>query len=96
MIKYCPIMSFHKQYVDEVNCMEDICGLWDEGRNQCCLKTAALAVAGEKPGGTNGVSLQAEYVYPISTTPVVSPNSSGNPINPNPYTITCNLGEIMQ
>lgn len=96
MIKYCPIISFHNQYSDERNCTEDICGLWDEERNQCCLKSAALAVAGQKSGSASGVSLQAEYVYPISTTPAVIPNSSDNSINPNPYTITCNLGEITQ
>ena len=96
MIKYCPIISVQKQYNDEERCMEDICAFWDEEREQCCIKSLVLAVAGKKDGGASDISLQAEYVYPISTTPVVSPNISGNPINPNPYTITCNLGEITQ
>ena len=93
---YCPIMSYQKQNYDKVYCIEETCAFWDEERGQCCIKSLMIAVAGKKDGGASDISLQAEYVYPISTTPVVSPNSSANPINPNPYTITCNLGEITQ
>lgn len=93
---YCPIMSYRKQDYDKIYCIEEACAFWDEERGQCCIKSLVIAVAGKKDDGASDISLQAEYVYPISTTPVVSPNSSGNPINPNPYTITCNLGEITQ
>lgn len=93
MIKYCPFMSFQKQYHDEEKCMEEACAFWDEKRGQCCLKSAALAVADKKPGGSSSVPLQAEYVY---TTPAVVPGTSGDWVNPHPYTITCDLGEIVQ
>lgn len=49
MIKYCPIMSFQKEYHSEEKCMEDSCGMWDEERNQCCFKTQALAAAAKPP-----------------------------------------------
>ena len=96
MIKRCPIMSKQNESLSKIYCFEKECAFWDEEREQCCIKSLVIAIAGKKDGGASDISLQAEYVYPISTTPVVSPNSSGNPINPNPYTITCNLGEITQ
>lgn len=64
MIKNCPIMSYQKQYTDEVYCMEGDCAFWDEKRVQCCIKTMALAAA-EKP--IDGVREQAAYV-PVRST----------------------------
>ena len=94
MIKYCPIMSFQKERHDEKKCMEEVCAFWDEEKKQCCLKSAALAVAGKKSSGSGSIPLQAEYVY---TSPSVhTPDDTGNWVNPHPYTITCNLGEITQ
>ena len=90
MIKYCPIMSFHKEYHNEEMCMEEICGLWDEGKEQCCLKSAALAAAAKPSGGSN-ISQQAEYVYGITPTPAVIPNSSGDWVKSHPYRIDCSL-----
>lgn len=96
MIKYCPIMSFQKQYTSEEHCMEEVCAFWDEKRGQCCLKSAALAVAAKPSGGASSVPLQAEYVYPVSTTPAVVPGTSGDWTTP-PYVITCDMGrEIVQ
>ena len=87
--KYCPIMRDGNKY-----CMTDSCAFWDEEREQCCLKTQALAVAGKKSGGSGSIPLQAEYVY--TTPPIHTPNSTGDWVNPYPYTITCDLGEIVQ
>ena len=94
-VKYCPIMSYQKQYHDEMYCMENDCAFWDEEKGQCCIKTMALAAAAKPAGGSNTIPMQAEYVYPISATPAVLPNSSGD-WNPPHYTITCDLGEIIQ
>lgn len=94
-VKYCPIMSYQKQYHDEMYCMENDCAFWDEEKGQCCIKTMALAAAAKPSGSSNSIPMQAEYVYPISTTPAVLPNSSGD-WNPPHYTITCDLGEIVQ
>lgn len=94
--QYCPIISYQKQYQSGTECMEEACAFWDEKRGQCCIKSAALAVADKKPGGASSVPLQAEYVYPVSTTPAVIPGGSGDWVNPRPYTITCDLGEIVQ
>ena len=96
MTKYCPIMSYQKQYSDERNCMEEVCAFWDEERGQCCLKSAALAVAGKKSGGFNPPASDFAVFPPISTSPAHIPGSSGDWINPYPYTITCDLGEMVQ
>jgi hypothetical protein len=83
MIKFCPIMSFQKQYNDEECCMDEACALWDEERGQCCIKTMALAVAGNKGGSTpfsHATYEQAQYIPP---TAIPNPN-----IN-SPYTIIC-------
>ena len=90
MIKYCPIISYQKQYSDERNCMEEACAFWDEERGQCCILTQALAAAG-KPSGEPNISRQAEYVYGITTSPAVVPNNSGDWVNPTPYRIDCSL-----
>ena len=88
MIKYCPIMSFQKEHNYEENCMEEACAFWDEEKEQCCLKSAALAVAGRKSGGPGSIPLQAEYVY---TSPSVhTPNDTGNWAKPTPYRIDYN------
>lgn len=65
MIKYCPIMSFQKEYNSKERCMEEVCAFWDEEKEQCCLKSAALAVAGKKSGGSNSTA-QAYYIPPSS------------------------------
>lgn len=83
MIKYCPIISYQKQYSDERNCMEEACAFWDEERGQCCILTQALAAAAKSP--ITPVIMQPS----VQTTPAAIPNSSGDWVNPHPYTITC-------
>lgn len=61
-IKYCPIMSYQKQYHDEMYCMENDCAFWDEKRKQCCITTMALAAI-LKPSSNTA---QASYVIPGS------------------------------
>lgn len=90
MTKYCPIMSYQKQYSDERNCMEEVCAFWDEERGQCCLKSAALAVAGKKSGGFNPPASDFAVFPPVSISPAHIPNSSGDWIDPHPYRINCN------
>ena len=65
MIKYCPIISFQKQYNNENPCMEEVCALWDEKRNQCCFKTQALAAAADP---LDKIREQAMYVPARLTT----------------------------
>lgn len=65
MIKYCPIMSYQKQYSDERSCMEEVCSFWDEERGQCCIKTMALAAAADP---LDRVREQAMYVPARPTT----------------------------
>lgn len=91
----CPIISYQKEYLSRMECIEEACAFWDKERGQCCIKTMALAIPGKKSSGSNSIPMQAEYVYPISTTPAVIPNSSGD-WNPPQYTITCDLGERVQ
>lgn len=47
-MKYCPLMSFQKQYCSEMMCMEEQCGLADKDGN--CLIATALKqyIAGGK------------------------------------------------
>ena len=86
MTKTCPIMSFRKSEWEEIFCLGEECAFWDEEKEQCCLKTQALAAT----GSPSGVLRQAEYVYPaFTTTPAVTPNNSGDWVNPNSYRIDC-------
>lgn len=90
MIKYCPIMSFQKEYNNEERCMDEACAFWDEERGQCCLKSAALAVADKKTGGFNPPASDFAVFPPVSISPAHIPNSSGDWIDPHPYRINCN------
>ena len=76
MIKYCPIMSFQKERHNEERCMEEICAFWDEENGQCCLKSAALAVAGKKSGGSSA-PMQVEHIYNY-TSPTIAPSHSNS------------------
>lgn len=38
-MKYCPLMSFQKQYCSEMMCMEEKCGWWDDRADQCAIKS---------------------------------------------------------
>ena len=40
-MKYCPIMSFQKQYVSEISCRGEECAWWDNRTEQCVIKTLA-------------------------------------------------------
>ena len=62
---FCPITSYQKQHQSGTECMEEACAFWDEERGQCCIKTMALAVAGEKDGGSSPTA-QAYYIPPSS------------------------------
>ena len=37
----CPIMSFQKQYVYEVNCKEEDCAWWNRNCGKCAIATLA-------------------------------------------------------
>lgn len=60
MIKYCPITSGRGNTYSQRICEEEKCAFWDEEQGQCCIKSAALAVAGNKGGGGTP---QTQYVY---------------------------------
>lgn len=60
MIKHCPITSGRGNTYSQRICEEEKCALWDEEQGQCCIKSAALAVAGNKGGGGTP---QTQYVY---------------------------------
>lgn len=40
-MKYCPIMSFQKEYVSEICCRRESCAWWDDRTEQCVIKTLA-------------------------------------------------------
>ena len=63
--EYCPIMSYQKEHQFKTECMKKHCAFWDEERGQCCIKSAALAVAGNKGGGSSSTA-QAYYIPPSS------------------------------
>ena len=80
---YCPIISYQKEHQFKTECMEKHCAFWDGEREQCCIKGAALAVAGNKGGNTplpHATYKQAQYIPPSA---IPNPN-----IN-TPYTIIC-------
>lgn len=37
----CPMMSFKKQYVNEVNCQEEKCAWWNKICGKCAIATLA-------------------------------------------------------
>ena len=37
----CPMMSFKKQYVNEVNCQEEKCAWWNKNCGKCAIITLA-------------------------------------------------------
>ena len=83
MTKRCPIMSKQNESHSKIYCFENECAFWDEEQGQCCIKSAALAVAGNKGGSTplpHATYEQAQYIPP---TAIPNPN-----IN-SPYTIIC-------
>ena len=80
---FCPITSYQKQHQSGTECMEEVCAFWDEERGQCCIKSAMIAVAGNKGGSTplpHATYEQAQYIPPTAM-----PNPNIN----NPYTIIC-------
>lgn len=44
----CPMMSFQKQYVNEVKCQEEKCAWWNKNCGKCAI--AALAESNEFVG----------------------------------------------
>lgn len=62
---FCPITSYQKQYQSGTECMEEACAFWDEEREQCCIKTMALAAAA-KPSGGSSPTAQAYHISPSS------------------------------
>ena len=65
MTKCCPIMSKREQTYGQVDCVESNCAFWDEEMKMCCIKSAMIAVADKKNGGSNP-SAQAYYIPPSS------------------------------
>ena len=41
-MKICPLMSYRKQYVSEVECKGESCMFWNECSNACSLKEILL------------------------------------------------------
>ena len=37
----CPIMSFQKQYGNEINCKEENCAWWNKNCGKCAIATLA-------------------------------------------------------
>ena len=89
MTKRCPIMSKQNESHSKIYCFENECAWWDEKMKMCCIKSAMIAVAGKKDGGSGSIPLQAGYVYP--TRAIIS-SGSGDWVNPHTYTITCDSG----
>lgn len=65
MIKRCPIMSKQTESHSKVYCFENECAFWDEEMKMCCIKSAMIAVAAKKDGGS-GSTAQAYYIPPSS------------------------------
>ena len=61
MAKRCPIMSKQSENNNKVYCFENECAFWDEEMNMCCIKSAAIAVAGKKSGESSPTA-QVAYI----------------------------------
>ena len=58
--EYCPIRND-----GNCRCMGKSCAWWNEEMKMCCIKSAAIAVAGKKNGGSSPTA-QAYYIPPSS------------------------------
>lgn len=65
MTKRCPIMSKQNENHSKIYCFENECAFWDEEMKMCCIKSAMIAVAGNKSGGSSPTA-QAYYIPPSS------------------------------
>lgn len=65
MTKRCPIMSKQNESQSKIYCFENECAFWDEEMKMCCIKSAMIAVAGNKDGGSSSTA-QAYYIPPSS------------------------------
>ena len=65
MTKSCPIMSKREKTYGDIECIRSNCALWDEEREQCCIKSAMIAAADKENGGPNSTA-QAYYIPPSS------------------------------
>ena len=41
-MKICPLMSYHKQHVSEIECKGEYCTFWNEYSNICLLREILL------------------------------------------------------
>ena len=73
MTKSCPIMSFRDEHYEEIFCGEKECAFWDEKREQCCIKTMALATAADP---LDKIREQAAYI-PVRPTTGQKPQEYG-------------------
>lgn len=58
--EYCPIRND-----GNCRCMGETCAWWDREKEQCCIKSAAIAVAAKSFGGLSPTA-QAYYIPPSS------------------------------
>ena len=48
-MNYCPLMSYAKQYAQEISCLGEECALAADGADECLIKQAlSLYVSGER------------------------------------------------
>lgn len=84
MTKRCPIMSKQNESHSKIYCFENECAFWDEEMKMCCIKSAAIATAGNKSGGSSApVYVEHTYNY---TSPSIMPSHS------NPYEVISSSG----
>lgn len=82
MTKRCPIMSKQNESHSKIYCFESECAFWDEEKNMCCIKSAAIAAADK-----SSVSVNPCFVSP---SPAMVPNTTGDwhlSTSSNPYRV---------
>lgn len=96
MLKHCPFMSFRSAY-EEIYCIEEKCGLWDEERNQCCLKTQALAAAAKPSVETKPIYFDIGHppLQDPNYTPPHNTNGTGNPYRIEGSSV-CNTDDMIK
>lgn len=48
MIKFCPFMTYREKG-RRVYCFEEECGLYNESKKQCCIKTMTNLISQDNP-----------------------------------------------
>ena len=90
-------MSKQTESHSKVFCFENECAFWDEEMNMCCIKSAAIAVAGKPFVGTKPIYFDIGHppLQDPDYIPLHNANSTGNPYQIEGNSV-CNTDDMIK